>query len=202
MRRIFITLIALAASFAAQAFETGQTVRLVHGGKSVFVENSSLDENKNAVLWTETNVNAQRWTLTAKTNGTFFLTNDYTGFYLGGISSGNSGSVGQISRTGANSKGSWEFVPVEGTTDQYLIFQGTTRRFALAAAADPKEGSVLTIVNTAAATPVDTARITWTVEVTQPMAREFTKDGEVEGSCLQAGQHGMGDRKRRLVGRR
>ena len=176
MRRIFITLIALAASFAAQAFETGQTVRLVHGGKSVFVENSSLDENKNAVLWTETNVNAQRWTLTAKTNGTFFLTNDYTGFYLGGISSGNSGNVGQISRTAANSKGSWEFVPVEGTTDQYLIFQGTTRRFALAAAADPKEGSVLTIVNTAAATPVDTARITWTVEVTQPMAREFTKD--------------------------
>ena len=176
--RSLIALALMSASVLAQAFEDGQTVRIVNdkSGKSILVENSSLDENKNVVLWTETNVNAQRWTLTAKTNGTFLLCNDYTGFYLAGLTSASSGNVGQTTKTSANSKGSWEFVPVEGTTDQYLIFQGTTRRFALAAAADPKEGSVLTIVNTATATPVDTARITWTVEVVEPMEKAFTKD--------------------------
>ena len=83
----------------AQAFETGQTIRIVNGGKSILVENSSLDENKKVVLWTETNVNSQRWTLTAKTNGTFFVANDYTGFYLAGLTSSTSGNVGQTTKT-------------------------------------------------------------------------------------------------------
>ena len=60
LTRTLSSLLLLTASVCAQAFETGQTIRLVNGGKSIFVENSSLDENKNAVLWTETNVNAQR----------------------------------------------------------------------------------------------------------------------------------------------
>ena len=105
--RLLFTFALLAATVYAQAFETGQTIRLINRGKSVFVENSSLDENKNAVLWTETNVNAQRWTVTSKTNGTFLLQNDYTGFYLAGISSVTSGNVGQTSKSSANSKGSW-----------------------------------------------------------------------------------------------
>ena len=162
-----------------KAFETGQTIRLVHSGMSVFVENSSLDENQKAVLWTETNVNAQRWTLTAKTNGTFLVSNDYTGFYLAGLTSGTGGNVGQTSKSSANSKGSWEFVPVEGTTDQYYIYQGTTRKYALAAENDPLEGSKLTIVNTInkeSEPAIEPARITWTVEVVEPMAQAFTKD--------------------------
>jgi predicted alpha-1,6-mannanase (GH76 family) len=172
----FASIALMLISLCVHAFETGQTVRLVNRGKSIFVENSSLDENKNAVLWTETNVNAQRWSLTGKTNGTFFLSNDYTGFYLAGLSSGTSGTVGQTNRTAANTKGSWEFVPVEGTTNQYYIYHGTTRKYALAAAADATEGSTLTIVNTSSATSIDPARITWTVEVVEPMAKEFTKD--------------------------
>ena len=177
LTRLLFAIALLASAPFVRAFETGQTVRLVNSGKSVFVENSSLDENKNAVLWTETNVNAQRWTLTAKSGGTFLLSNDYTGFFLAGLSSGNSGNVGQTSRTSANSRGSWEFVPVEGATDQYYIYQGTTRRYALAAPLDPSDGSQLTIVNAAqASNPVDPARITWTVEVVEPMAGAFTKD--------------------------
>ncbi|MBR4131218.1 MAG: carbohydrate-binding protein [Bacteroidaceae bacterium] len=175
--RPLFTFALLAASLCAWAFETGQTIRLVHNGKSVFVENSSLDENKNAVLWTETNVNAQRWTLEGRTNGTFLLSNDYTGYYLSGLTSGSSGNVGQVKKSNASSKGSWEFVPVEGTTNQYFIFQGTTQKYALAAAADPTDGSGLTIVNTASTTnTVDTTRITWTVEVVDPMEKAFTKD--------------------------
>ena len=173
---ILFTFSLLASILSVHAFETGQTIRLVNNGMSVFVENSSLDENKNVVLWTETNVNAQRWTLTAKTNGTFLLSNDYTGFFLAGLTSGSSGNVGQTIKTAASSKGSWEFVPIEGTDNQYIIYQGTTRRYALAAASDPTDGSILTIVNTTTSTSVDPARTTWTVEVVEPMEQAFTKD--------------------------
>ena len=175
--RLLLILGLLAVSFYAQAFESEQTIRLVNSsGMSVFVENSSLDENQKAVLWTETNVNAQRWTLTAKTNGTFLLSNAYTGYYLAGLTSGTTGNVGQVSKTSANSRGSWEFVPVEGTTNQYIIYLNTTRKYALAAADNPTEGSNLTIVNTAGSATINPARITWTVEVVEPMAKEFTKD--------------------------
>ena len=171
--RFLSILMLLAVAISAQALEDGQTVRLVNRGKSVLVKNSSLDENTNAVLWTETNVNSQRWTLSAKTNGTFLLTNDYTDLFLAGLTSATSGSVGQMNRTTANSRGSWEFVPVEETTDQYYIYLGTTRKYALAAADEATEGSNLTIVNASTADP---ERITWTVEVVEPMAKEFTKD--------------------------
>ena len=166
----------IATSICAQAIESGQTVRLVNNGLSVFVKNSLLDENKPAVLWTETNVNAQRWTVSSKSNGTFYLQNDYTNFYLGGLTSGSGSRVGQISKSSAGSKGSWDFVPVEGTTDQYIIYQGTTKKYALAVPESPVEGDTLLIVNTSTGTPIDQARITWTVEVVEPMAKEFTKD--------------------------
>ena len=168
----------MAVCLYANAFETGQTVRLVNRGKSVFVENSSLDENKSAVLWTETNVNAQRWTLTAKTNGTFLLTNDYTGFYLASLSSAVSGNVGQTNRNTANSKGSWEFVPVEGSSDEYYIYlcQGTTRRSVLATEEDPVDGSKLTLVNANNMESANQACIKWNVEVVEPMEKAFTKD--------------------------
>ena len=96
--RFLLFLALLLSAVSAEAFEAGQTVRLVNRGKSVLVKNSSLDENANAVLWTETNVNSQRWTLSAKGNGTFYLTNDYTGFYLAGLNSETSGNVGQTSK--------------------------------------------------------------------------------------------------------
>ena len=177
LARLLLTLALLVTTFSIKAFETGQTVRLVNSGRSVIVENSSLDENQKAVLWTETNVNAQRWTLNAKTNGTFLLSNDYTGYYLAGLTSGSGGNVGQASKSAANSKGSWEFVPVEGTTDQYYIYQNTTRKYALAAPANPTtDGGTLSIVNTATTSSLDPTRIIWTVEVVEPMAREFTKD--------------------------
>ena len=174
--RFLFILAFMMTAISAWAFEAGQTVRLVNRGKSVLVKNSSLDENTNVVLWTETNVNSQRWTLSAKGANNFYLTNDYTGFYLAGLTSGTSGNVGQTNKSTANTRGFWEFVPVEGTTDQYYIYLNTTRRYALAAPAEVTEGCNLTIVNTASSTNIDPARITWTVEVVEPMAREFTKD--------------------------
>ena len=162
----------------AEAIEDGQTVRLVHGGKSVFVENSSLDVNKKAVLWTETNVNAQRWTLTAKADGTFLLTNDYTGFYLASLGTVSSGTVGQTNKSAAGSKGSWEFEPVEGAAGQYRIYlcQDTNRKSVLVAPEDNADGGKLSVVKLTDAESLDPARLIWTVHAVKPMERAFTKD--------------------------
>jgi predicted alpha-1,6-mannanase (GH76 family) len=175
--RLLFALLLTAICFNAKALETGQTIRLINNNKSVITVNSSLDENKPAVLWKETNVNSQRWTLEAKSNGTFLLSNDYTGLYLAGLTSGISGRVGQLKKSTTTSKGSWEFVPVEGTSDRYYIYQGTTRKYALAVPATRKEGDTLTIVNTLDENnPVPAARITWTVRVVNQMEKAFTKD--------------------------
>ena len=175
--RLLFTFALMAASLCVQAVESGQTIRLINSAKSVLVGNSSLDENKPAVLWKETNVNSQRWTLTARTNGTFLLQNDYTGYYLAGLTSGTGGKVGQMKKTTAASRGSWEFVPVEGATDKYYIYQGTTRKFALAVPTKPADGDTLLIVNTLdESNPVEAARITWTVRVVNQIEQSFTKD--------------------------
>lgn len=174
--RPLFTFALMAVCLCASALETGQTIRLVNSSKSVFVENSSLDENAKAVLWKETNVNAQRWTIEVKTNGTFLLSNDYTDFYLSGLTSGSNGNVGQVKKSTANSRGSWDFVPIEGQTDKYYIFQGTTRKYALAAAETVTDGSGLTIIDTTKVTNLDKRRITWTVKVVNQMEKSFTKD--------------------------
>ena len=175
--RFLFALVLTAISFNAKALEDGQTIRLINSNKSVFVVNSSLDEGRPAVLWTETNVNAQRWTLEAKSNGTFLLSNDYTGFYLSGLTSGSGGRVGQMKKTTANSRGSWEFVPIEGSTNRFHIYVGTSRKYALATPASPSEGDTLLIVNTLDENnPVAESRITWTVRGVNQIEKAFTKD--------------------------
>ncbi|MBO7119107.1 MAG: carbohydrate-binding protein [Bacteroidaceae bacterium] len=175
--RLLSAILSLFVAVCAYALEDGQTVRLINSSKSAFVLNSSLDENKPVVIWKETNVNAQRWTIEAKTNGTFLLNNDYTGFYLSATSTNAASKVIQSKKSTANSKGSWELVPVEGSTEKYYIYLGTSRKFALAVPASPADGDTLAVVNTLDENnPVAPARITWTVRVVNQMEKAFTKD--------------------------
>ncbi len=86
------------------------------------MENSSLEVGKNAVLWTETNTNSQRWILTDTGKGTFNLQNAYSGYYLGGVSAATTNSIiGSITKSNTTSRGAWEFVPVEGKENTYII---------------------------------------------------------------------------------
>ena len=62
MKRFLLAIICLFSLFLPMlAIEDGQYVRLVNGGKTLSVQDSKLDVNANAVLWTETNTNSQRW---------------------------------------------------------------------------------------------------------------------------------------------
>lgn len=146
----------------AYAFEDGQVVRIIKGNHSLMVENSSLDASKNAVLWTETNTHSQRWRLVETSNGTFYLQNVYSKYYLGGIS-GNSHNalVGQLS-TATVSRNSWEFVPVEGSDGKYNIFTGTARRFALWSESEITDG---TNVRLYTASRAEAADIEWSIVV-------------------------------------
>ena len=163
--RNLITSLLLFLSFgtATYAFEAGQVVRLIRGGHSLMVENSSLDAGKNAVLWTETNTHSQRWMLVDTGRGTFYLQNVYSQLYLGGVTSAvNKAVVGQIAKSNVTSRGSWELVPVEGSDSKYNLFIGTARRYALSSDAEITDGTGVTLLTASTADP---ALIEWTIEV-------------------------------------
>ena len=143
------------------AFEDGQVVRLIQGGRSLMVENSSLDASKNAVLWTETNTHSQRWRIVDTGRGTFMLQNVYTQLYLGGITTAtNKSVVGQIAKN--LSRGSWELVPVEGSENKYHIFISKTRRFALSTEKEITDGTGVILLTASTANP---EQIEWEIEV-------------------------------------
>lgn len=156
------------------AFESGQTVRLCIGGKSLMTENSSLDQSKNVVLWTETNTNSQRWVLEEKGNGKYYISNVYSEWYLGGLSTlSNGAAVGQIAKASATSRGLWELVPIEGEEGYYNIFVNASRSLALASEEEVAEGSKVYLANTSS---VAAERIKWKVESTEAMPNRFTKE--------------------------
>lgn len=162
-KNLMVLVLSFFISSMTYAFEAGQVVRLIRGGRSLMVENSSLDASKNAVLWTETKTHSQRWMLVETGRGTFFLQNVYSQLYLGGISAAtNKAVVGQITRN--MSRGAWEIVPVEGSDNKYNIFIGTARRLALSSDAEIADGTGVKLLTASTADP---ALIEWSVEVDQ-----------------------------------
>ena len=76
-KKLILFFLFFCVSVTIFALEDGQVVRFVRGGRSLMVENSSLEATKNAVLWTETNTHSQRWKLVDTGRGTFFIQNVY-----------------------------------------------------------------------------------------------------------------------------
>ncbi len=162
MKRFLLAITCLFSLFLPMlAIEDGQYVRLVNGGKTLSVQDSKLDVNANAVLWTETNTNSQRWRLEDTGRDSYFLVNAYTGFYLGGTTSTSAEApVGQIAQSAARTRGMWELVPVGGRADAYILYLGTARRMALGAPEQKADGSPVILLN---AQTADEARLEWTV---------------------------------------
>lgn len=155
----------LLCTLLAHAFEANQTLRLSSGGRTISVKNSSLTANDPVQIWTETNVNSQRWTLESGSNGLFYLKNVYGGYYLGVINSpGANAAVGQITKNAT--KALWDIVPVEGKANTYVVYLTTTHRFCLAAPATSSDGGAVTLL-TASTAPAE--RIEWVVEETDAM---------------------------------
>jgi predicted alpha-1,6-mannanase (GH76 family) len=94
------------------------------GNRALFIENSSLDNNAKALVWTETGANSQRWRISADETGNYYyLINVYSGKTLRMNGNAVQGAeVNQASQTNANSF-KWEITPVEtpGYEDCYYI---------------------------------------------------------------------------------
>ena len=160
-RNLISFVLLLCVSISMSAFEDGQVVRLSKGKRSLMAENSLLEANANAVLWTETNTHSQRWKLVDTGRGTFFLQNVYTQYYLGGISgTGNKAVVGMIAKN--LTRGAWELVPAEGSENKYHIFINKTRRYALSSDVETTDGTGVILLTASTAEP---AQIEWEVEV-------------------------------------
>ena len=86
MRLFFTTFLMLAVAVnAAAAVENGKTYRIMPDGNdksSLFVKNASKADKTPVVVWTETNVPAQQWTIVSLEGETVALKNVYTGLYL------------------------------------------------------------------------------------------------------------------------
>lgn len=86
MKLFFTSFLMLAvAANAAAAVENGKTYRIVPDGNdksSLFVRNASKADKTPVVVWTETNVPAQQWTIVPLEGETVALKNVYTGQYL------------------------------------------------------------------------------------------------------------------------
>ena len=160
-RNLISFVLLLCVSISMSAFEDGQVVRLSKGKRSLIAENSLIEANANAVLWTETNTHSQRWRLVDTGRGTFFLQNVYTQYYLGGISgTGNKAVVGMIAKN--LTRGAWELVPAEGSENKYHIFINKTRRYALSSDVETTDGTGVILLTASTAEP---AQIEWEVEV-------------------------------------
>lgn len=123
----FISLSVLLLSLVAvQAAPTvGKTYRIVISSKSMFVKDASFMPNDDVVLWTETDVPAQRWKLEKATDGKYAFRNLYSGLYLAAKSTPAAGVTlvqmpGSVKRT----TGAWNIKPVEGLNNVYTISAG------------------------------------------------------------------------------
>jgi len=138
MKRFLIILLSSISTINMHADITvGKTYRIVleqNAGKTLFVKNASLDEKAPVVLWTDTDVPAQQWTVLDAGNGEVCFRNVYTGMYL------DASSMSLAQRT---SPSAWSLVPVDGQDNVYHLKQ--QKRFLRVAAtldgAQPTVGS-------------------------------------------------------------
>ena len=174
MNRILALIVCLCTLYQPlHALEDGQTVRISCKGMTLSIQDSNLDVNSNAVLWTETGTNSQRWLLIDTGRDSYYLTNAYTKFYLGGTTAATANSaVGQVAQATARTRGMWELVPVEGKADTYIFYLGTARRVALGAPTQNADGGQVVLLN---ASTADEERIQWTVEACEPLPDNLTE---------------------------
>ncbi|WP_290048328.1 glycoside hydrolase family 76 protein [uncultured Muribaculum sp.] len=83
MRKILYALFFLTLFLESSALESGKTCSISLGDKAIFVQNANIQNSKPVVLWSDTRVPAQRWSLEPGDDGTYAFANLYTNYYLG-----------------------------------------------------------------------------------------------------------------------
>lgn len=154
MKRILYSLFSLLAFFGASALENGKTYAISQDTKAVFIKNADLASGKNAVMWTDTKVPAQRWLLEKQDDGTYAFRNLYTNYYLGVDRTSIGGIADQ--RIFSNFLTQWNLEP---SGDGYLLVPAQNANVCLASVSE-NEGVFLSLVEKAKA---NSARSTFTL---------------------------------------
>lgn len=119
MKRIFIifffSFFVFHFSSVFAQISSGKTYRIASfyaAGKSLTTTNSSLDAKADVITWTETNVDAQRWTAVASGDNFFYLANAYSGLVMSESSHRPKAGDKIIQDVNDNTYCKWEFLPV------------------------------------------------------------------------------------------
>ena len=124
----------------ASAFESGKTYGILQDTKAVFVKDANLASGRNAVMWTDTKVPAQRWLLEKRDDGTYTFCNQYTHLYLG-VNRNSAGALAD-QRTFSQFLTRWI---LEKSGDGYMILYAQNPGLCLSAASG-NEGASLQLV--------------------------------------------------------
>ena len=126
MKRLIVILSSLLTAVwpAMAGVESGKTYRIVSvaaNGKSLFTQNSSLDIHSNdkpaqVMLWTETDVASQQWTLTIR-EADMLIRNAYSGRYM----SAASATAGATVRQAVTGSPRWVLEAVDEEAGVYKI---------------------------------------------------------------------------------
>lgn len=133
--------------------------------------NSSLDTNVDMVMWTDTDVNAQRWLVKEVADGQYNFYNAYSNMSFRPYSAGQSGTkVIQAGRTGIMAF-RWSLEAAPGVPNgYYIINEGSTTKICLGAPSDT-DGAILTA--SLKKTPADDKQI-WIFEEVKDYTNDFT----------------------------
>jgi predicted alpha-1,6-mannanase (GH76 family) len=130
MKRTIFTLCILQHSFFAAFAQItdGNALKInscYTGNKALFMQNATLGNEVDVIAWTETNVPAQRWTVSDAGDGLFFLTNAYSGRPLSNSSTRPNAGNKIILKSNNSEHSKWRFVPVANTAypnAYYIVF--------------------------------------------------------------------------------
>ncbi len=129
------------------AFEAGKTYGISQGSKAIFVANADPASGRNAVMWSDTKVPAQRWLIEKRDDGTYTFLNQYTNYYLG-VNRNGAGAVAD-QRAFSNFLTRWN---IETSGDGCMLVLAQYPELCLAATSTD-EGAGLTLVEKASADP-------------------------------------------------
>lgn len=125
----------------SSAIDSGKIYSILLGDKAAFVQNASLQSGRPVLLWSDTQVPAQRWILDLRNDGTYTFINLYSNYYLGVNRPGAGGSTDQ--RSFSNYQTRWKIEPCEGGNRLVLA----SNESLCLAATSTDDGTALTLVD-------------------------------------------------------
>lgn len=166
----FVSVIFSFLSVSAQS--VNKYYRLVQGGKSVFVTNASLNANEKLVMWTETNVPAQRWLMLRNDDGTYSFRNVYSGYSIAyNIINAPGTNIAQRDGESAGNWAKWKLTPVEGKASTYIITTATNEKNCISAI-DTADGDAIKLADVST---TSSDKIEWMLEEDDNVSSAFNE---------------------------